>query len=245
MLTRKKQLGPNKNGGLENPIVDCELDKNAAVFAVLQDNPNCTKEILQRQDLVSVNYISEDNLIHQGQIVIDSDLSEDVKGLFDLMLFHRFSVTKVTPISLYDWDDESSMSDNNTSAFNYRVIKGTEKLSLHSFGFALDINPRSNPVMIKGEVTQPLNGYRDLSNPDTLTDTHFVVRFMKSKGWVWGGDWQTLQDYHHFEKKLATAEYASYLQILLDLGYINRAEYDNNLEIANKNHKPKIKQHAV
>jgi len=30
---------------------------------------------------------------------------------------------------------------NNTSGFNYRKITGTDKLSTHSFGRAIDINP--------------------------------------------------------------------------------------------------------
>lgn len=40
-------------------------------------------------------------------------------------------------------NDNKSMSANNTSAFNYRVISGTKKLSNHSYGLAIDINQGS------------------------------------------------------------------------------------------------------
>ena len=49
----------------------------------------------------------------------------------------------------YGANDEKSMAANNTSAFNYRVISGTTKLSNHSYGMAIDINPRINPYITK------------------------------------------------------------------------------------------------
>lgn len=53
------------------------------------------------------------------------------------------------------------MSDNNTSAFNYRTIAGTDRLSKHGQGLAVDINPRYNPcVRTKNGITtvEPQNG---------------------------------------------------------------------------------------
>ena len=38
-----------------------------------------------------------------------------------------------------------SMSADNTSAFNFRVIAGTTLLSQHALGRAIDINPVENP----------------------------------------------------------------------------------------------------
>ena len=39
------------------------------------------------------------------------------------------------------------MADNNSSAFNYRFIAGTERFSKHAFGRALDVNPLQNPFV--------------------------------------------------------------------------------------------------
>lgn len=44
------------------------------------------------------------------------------------------------------------MTDNNTSAFCYREIKGSEgKLSNHSYVITIDINPVRNPYA-KGDI---------------------------------------------------------------------------------------------
>ena len=45
----------------------------------------------------------------------------------------------------YNAVDELSMEDNNTSAFNYRLVENSVNLSWHCFGLAVDINPLYNP----------------------------------------------------------------------------------------------------
>ena len=47
----------------------------------------------------------------------------------------------------YDGDDERSMADNNSTCFNFRRVPGKEKLSHHSLGIAVDINPFYNPYV--------------------------------------------------------------------------------------------------
>ncbi|MCK7509072.1 MAG: M15 family metallopeptidase [Desulfobacterales bacterium] len=47
------------------------------------------------------------------------------------------------------------MADNNSSGFNFRVIADTNKLSLHSFGRAVDINPVQNPVIYPAGIIAP------------------------------------------------------------------------------------------
>lgn len=53
----------------------------------------------------------------------------------------------MTLIDNYDADDERSMTANNTSAFCYRTVAGSTKLSTHSRGLAVDINPLYNPYV--------------------------------------------------------------------------------------------------
>ena len=43
--------------------------------------------------------------------------------------------------------DTNSIGHNNTSAFNYRVVPGTDRLSNHAMGFAIDLNPVENPYV--------------------------------------------------------------------------------------------------
>ena len=109
-------------------------------------------------------------------------------------------INKMIPIVKYNWNDDKSMEDNNTSAFNYRFVAGTTRLSNHALGRALDINPQLNPVFYSDGKKSPDNGNRDTTKPYTFTPDHFVVKELKKRGWRWGGDWNSLKDYHHFDK---------------------------------------------
>lgn len=188
-------------GTFERPKVDSRLTAEEAI-----NHPNCPPEIKERLEVVTVKYLSFDNLIHEGQIVVDTDLAQDVKELFDFIFTlpeeHRFPIATVVPIVKFNWDDEASMSVNNSSAFNYRKIEGQDKISLHSYGFAIDLNPQLNPVIIDGKVTQPVNGSYNTEVVGTLYEGHPIVEFMKARGWEWGGDWQSKKDYQHFQKKV-------------------------------------------
>lgn len=163
----------------------------------------CPREITERLTAVSVRFRSFDGKEDEGSIVIDRDLAGDIKELFAFMLREQFPIASAIPISdaRFDGDDESSMRANNTSAFNYRVIAGTAKLSNHALGRAIDINPLLNPF-IKGEFVQPKGAVYDPSRPGTIVANSPVVAFLKSRGWTWGGDWTSLKDYQHFEKAM-------------------------------------------
>ena len=74
----------------------------------------------------------------------------------------KYPIQRMSLVDDYDGDDETSMSANNTSAFNYRRITGSSRLSKHSQGLALDINPKINPCISyrNGKITlvEPANG---------------------------------------------------------------------------------------
>ena len=57
----------------------------------------------------------------------------------------NYPIEKVRLVDEYNADDETSMSANNSSCFNYRTISGTNKVSMHGRGLAVDINPLYNP----------------------------------------------------------------------------------------------------
>ena len=156
-------------------------------------------ELKKKLTLIDVLYFGFDDKIHKGQIVVSKDLSGEVKEIFDKLLAARFPVEKVIPIVEYGWDDIKSMEDNNSSAFNYRVIAGTDKLSNHSYGVAIDINPLQNPYITKSFV-QPEGAEYNPEVKGTITPESVVVKVFKKYGWSWGGDWTTKKDYQHFEK---------------------------------------------
>jgi len=147
------------------------------------------------------------DLFHTGVITVNNDLIDDLREIFkELYDEPSFSMGLVAPIYNFDWDDQKSMWSNNTSGFNYRYISGTKKLSNHSKGRALDINPRVNPLVTKSGNLDPQNGSINPNEPGSLlpgSPSHYLVNSFKKRGWIWGGDWKNFKDYQHFEKRIS------------------------------------------
>lgn len=149
--------------------------------------------------LVEVRYIAADADAHQGQLVVHESLRADVEAIFDELFVARFLIVKAVPICRYGWSDDASILDNNTSAFNYRSIGGTNRLSNHAFGRAIDINPLWNPLVRDGVIEPPGEAY-DEQRPGTVVADGPVVKAFRIRGWQWGGEWQNPKDWQHFEK---------------------------------------------
>jgi len=178
----------------ENVIIDCNYTFEEAISNL--DFPDVTKYDLK---LVTVLYYSFDDKIHQGQLVIHKNLVKDVIKIFSLIKEKKFKISKVVPIVFYNWSDEKSMLGNNTSAFNYRFIAGTKRLSNHATGRAIDINPFLNPQVFKDR-TYPSTAKYNPKKEGTITADLFLVKEFKKIGWAWGGEWESSKDYQHFEK---------------------------------------------
>ena len=154
-------------------------------------------------EVVTVTYNGFDHRKHRGQIVVDRSLAKEVRQIFDEIEATGYPITKVAPIVAYGWSDDRSIADNNTSAFNYRHVMGpgqdSTKLSIHSYGRAIDLNPGINPfVAADGSSKRP----DDPSKPGTLTLKSPVTHFFLRHGWKWGGLWHSGKDYQHFERPL-------------------------------------------
>ena len=179
----------------EEIIVDSAISFSEAI-----EGTNAPEQILDSLALADVLYYSFDGLKHQGQIIVNNVLEDDIYEIFALIEKLQFSVGKVIPIVAYHWDDHSSMANNNSSGFNFRVIEGTTKLSLHSFGRAVDINPVQNPVIYANGVIAPEGAKYLPQNKGTFTADNAIVQEFIRRGWHWGGNFDQPKDYHHFEK---------------------------------------------
>jgi hypothetical protein len=192
----------SRRGTLKRPIIDSEMTEREAFEGL---DPKCPDEIRKRQRLITVRYYSTDGQVHQGQLVLDAELVDDVKKVFALALDERFPIRSVIPISDRRfrkdgrWDDELSMEANNTSSFNYREVTGGGRLSNHAYGRAVDINTLFNPY-IKGSTVLPRGASYDPKVAGTFTAESPVVREFLRLGWAWGGNWTSPRDYQHFEK---------------------------------------------
>lgn len=173
---------------------------SAMSFAEAIEGSLAPIEIIDSLSIIDVTYTSFDGLRHQGQIVADARLEDDIYEIYELIEKLKFPVGKVIPIVAYQWEDGNSMADNNSSAFNFRVIAGTDKLSLHSFGRALDINPVQNPVIYPAGIIAPAGASYRTHNKGTFTARQPIVEEFIKRGWHWGGHFEQPKDYHHFEK---------------------------------------------
>ena len=154
---------------------------------------------------VEVDYIGFDAQTHRGDLIVNEDLAADVVAILEQLLQLRYPIEKIRTMNNYPGaDDELSMEDNNTSAFNCRVIPGTGAWSQHASGRAIDINPLLNPEIDATGAFQPKNAapYLDRSrtDPGVLYAGDPAVRVFTDRGWRWGGDWRTPKDYQHFER---------------------------------------------
>ena len=177
--TNNYQMNLEKTKHKQEIILDCNYTFEEAIKGI--EIPN---SISKQLTLISVEYYSFDDRLHKGQLVVNKKAAKDI----------------VIPAVKFNWDDDASMNDNNTVAFNYRKVKGSKVLSAHSYGMAIDINPLQNPH-IKGKVIQPYKGKYNVNASGTIIrDSKLVKEFVK-RGWQWGGRWKSSKDYQHFEKK--------------------------------------------
>lgn len=158
------------------------------------------EKIQKSLTLVTVPYFSFDKESREGQLVVHTELVEDVEEIFHTLYKTQFPIAQMVPIAAYGWDDDASMRANNSSAFNYRLIFGTERLSNHSFGRAIDINPMQNPYRQRNGILVPPGAQYDLTQEGTITKE--IADIFISYGWEWGGNWEEQKDWQHFQKTL-------------------------------------------
>jgi len=153
---------------------------------------------------LTLTYRGFDNAPHTGSLVVNRDLADDVLRIFHELYRRSFPIERMVPIEDYGGNDDASMADNNTSAFNCRDATGKPGVfSNHSWGRAIDINPLTNPY-VKGDKVLPPAGRKYLDRTKEFRGSvlkgGFVVHLFESDGWTWGGRWPDRQDYQHFEK---------------------------------------------
>jgi hypothetical protein len=66
-------------------------------------------------------------------------------------------------------------------SFNYRPMRGSRALSMHSYGCAIDWDAEDNPFRSKKHTFK--------------SDSPLVLAF-KAEGWAWGGDWDAPDAMH-------------------------------------------------
>ena len=117
--------------------------------------PGCPVEPEQLRR-VDVDYLGFDGQTHRGALIVYEDLVPDVIAIFEQLHRLGYPVDKIRTVDHYpDANDELSMEDNNTSAFNCRQIPGTDEWSPHAYGRAIDINTLLNPCLYASGYFEP------------------------------------------------------------------------------------------
>ncbi|MGO8964566.1 MAG: M15 family peptidase, partial [Mycobacterium sp.] len=115
-------------GGTVEPVTAAELGASW--------RPGCPVEP-GRLRRVNVDHIGFDGQTHRGELIVHEDLVPEVIAIFGQLYRLGYPVEKIRTVDHYpDADDELSMEDNNTSAFNCRSIPGTNEWSPHAYGRA-------------------------------------------------------------------------------------------------------------
>lgn len=148
---------------------------------------------------IDIRHIDFNRKRRKGKIVCNKYIADDLKNIFEELFEIRFPIYSVLPISEFDWDDDKSCSANNTSCFNYRTVMGTDKLSDHAKGMAIDINPRQNPWVHPRVGNLPQGSEYKLRRKGTITKN--IVEIFEKYGFKWGGNWKN-PDYQHFYKSI-------------------------------------------
>ena len=146
----------------------------------------------------------------EGELICHETIAKDLLDIFYELYRNEYQLEKVLLIDEYDGDDTASMEDNNTSCFNYRVVDGTDHLSRHAYGLAIDINPFYNPyITYNGDGSENVSpaaaasyADRSLSFPYKIDENDLCYKLFIQHGFIWGGNWNSSKDYQHFQKPI-------------------------------------------
>lgn len=171
---------------------------------------NPAKDVIPLQDLryVKIRYVDFDGKAQNGELICNQKIAQDLVEIFSELYDRQYPLASVRLVDDFGGDDLASMEADNTSCFNFREVTssggGRHKLSLHAYGLAVDLNPLYNPYVKKGKILpQSAKPYanRKNANPYRIDHEDLAYQLFTAHGFTWGGDWKSLKDYQHFEKK--------------------------------------------
>jgi hypothetical protein len=158
---------------------------------------------------VVLKYIDFNGESQSGEMICNKSIAQDIVEIFYELYQNDYQIESIRLIDEFDGDDTASMLANNTSCFNYRVVEGTTRLSNHAKGLAIDLNPFYNPYITynkDGSTNISPKGseaYADRASsfPYKIDESDLAYKLFKEHGFTWGGNWNSVKDYQHFEKK--------------------------------------------
>lgn len=171
-----------------------------------------TDSLVPYEDLryVKILHYNFDGILQEGELICNQAIAQDMVEIFYELYLANYQIAKMVLIDAYGADDNLSMEDNNTSAFNYRVVSGTSRLSKHAYGLAIDINPMQNPFVDINEdgslysspAGSEIYADRTVLFDHKIDEQDLCYQLFIEHGFIWGGHWKSYQDYQHFQKEI-------------------------------------------
>lgn len=198
-----------EGGELDNYFISSTIDDDLfqRIYG-LSYKEDCT---IPREELryLKVLHYGYDQQIYVGELMVNAELAQDFLEIFQALYENQYEIEKMFLIDDFGADDNWSIENNNTSAFNYRVstLDGVT-LSNHAFGRAIDINPLHNPYVTYYDwgmdtyfdASIPYMNREDSSLEHMINHEDLCYQLFIEHGFTWGGDWENPKDYQHFEK---------------------------------------------
>ena len=153
-------------------------------------------------DFLSIPYHNFSGEHSVGHMVVNKAISDEVIDIFYKLYELNYPIESLELAEDFDKKQNTllnstelaSMGNNNTCAFYYKP-DGND-FSPHSYGLAIDINPKINPSLDKDGVPVPKTAVKYL-NPTELspaeeaariTEDSEICKIFKAYGWTWGGN---------------------------------------------------------
>jgi hypothetical protein len=136
----------------------------------------------------------------RGELVVANPIALRTIELFRRLWQLGFPIRQLRLVDDFAASDEASMAADNSSAFNFRLIAGTQLLSQHALGRAIDINPVENPWRKPDRIVPEAGAaFADRTDirPGMIVRPGPIVATLDDNGWEWGGDWRHAFDDHH------------------------------------------------
>ncbi len=141
---------------------------------------------------LSIDYIDYDGNHKIGTLEVNKNIEQNTKDVFNDLYEIRFPINKID--KSHQRNDADIIMDNITTAYNFRFVMGTDKLSKHAMGYAIDLNPKVNPA----KPSKISHVYDESINKGKITKD--IIDIFKNRGFKWGGEiFGDFWDSHHFE----------------------------------------------
>jgi poly-gamma-glutamate synthesis protein (capsule biosynthesis protein) len=162
------------------------------------DDPRCPR--WDELAYLRVDHVTMGGGTARGELVVAAAVAPHAVELFRRLYALGFPIRTLALVDNHGASDDASMAADNSSAFNFRLIAGTQLLSQHALGRAIDLNPVENPWRRPDRVVPDAGcAYVDRANvrPGMIVRPGPVVAAFDELGWNWGGDWMHAIDDHH------------------------------------------------